>query len=412
MPRLPVVLRLFLFALLLGVWLPAHAESRAAEAGTMVPGNDTGQAAIARTIGEAARLGGVNRAYLVAQAEIESSMVPHARARGTSATGLFQFLDATWIETVQRYAERFAPGIDPVIDRIRAGTPIRSLAPGERRHLLSLRNDPSAASLVAAALAGENAAKLERLLGREASDVELYLAHFLGTGGARQFLKAWAANPRAAAANILPAAARANRSVFYTTAGAPRSLDAVRQLLASKIGHAKRRTSHLLQVPATEETDGNIIAFNHYFSDDTSPDLITPVPIRNTEASASRDAANLSSSPATATAGRPANRIAATQGDTDPAGLSAMMGASSGYAGAVTTTEEAASAGSAPSHPPPRLAGQRPKCDTPSLPSHFDVIYGMDEHINHHTSARTGHGRSHDQGGPRPGRGPPCQHIA
>ena len=65
--------------------------------------------------------------------------------------------------------------------------------------------------------------------------VDLYLAHFLGAGGAARFLRAHDANPDAAAAPLLPAAARANRPVFYNRDGSMRSFAEIRARFAEKI---------------------------------------------------------------------------------------------------------------------------------------------------------------------------------
>lgn len=246
MPRLLAALRLVVLALLIGVWAPAHARGGETDPRPGERAAVGAKAAIAQIIGHASRRSGISHAYLVAQAEIESSLVPHAKARSSSATGLFQFLDGTWLETLQRHADRFDADYDPVIARLQAGIPASALDRAEKAHLLSLRSNPLAASIVAAATAGENAAQLETLLGRRASDTELYLAHFLGSGGAKRFLRAWAQSPHASAAQLLPAAARANRAVFYTQGGSSRSLQDIVNLLGQKIDRAKRRTAHLL----------------------------------------------------------------------------------------------------------------------------------------------------------------------
>jgi hypothetical protein len=68
--------------------------------------------------------------------------------------------------------------------------------------------------------------------------VDLYLAHFLGAGGAAKFLKAHDANPNASAASALPGAARANRWVFYNKDGSPRSFAEIRNRFAAKLGGA------------------------------------------------------------------------------------------------------------------------------------------------------------------------------
>src|SRR3546814_10240233 len=89
---------------------------------------------------------------------------------------------------------------------------------------------------MAAEFASDNKDYLESRLGRPVEGVDLYLAHFLGAGGAREFLGAHDANPDAPAAGILPAAARANRWVFYNRDGSPRSFAEIRARFAAKPG--------------------------------------------------------------------------------------------------------------------------------------------------------------------------------
>src|SRR3546814_3918267 len=89
---------------------------------------------------------------------------------------------------------------------------------------------------MAAEHAADNQQTLEAQLGRNVTSTDLYLAHFLGVGGAAKFLRAHDQNPGASAAAVLPSAASANRWVFYDRNGAPRSLAEVRQRFAEKLG--------------------------------------------------------------------------------------------------------------------------------------------------------------------------------
>ena len=100
---------------------------------------------------------------------------------------------------------------------------------------MALRFDPQASALMAAELASDNRAELTPLLGREPDAAELYLGHFLGIGGARQFLAALQDNPGQSAAAVLPRAAAANRGIFYERSGAPRSVGAVMELIRGKV---------------------------------------------------------------------------------------------------------------------------------------------------------------------------------
>lgn len=180
---------------------------------------------------------GVDFRYLFNQARVESSLDPDARARTSSATGLYQFIDQTWLATVNKHGA--AHGLGWAAEAIRQGPDGRHYIsdPATRRAVLDLRRQPEAAAAMAAEFASDNRAHLECRLGRPAEPVDLYLAHFLGAGGAAQFLRAHDANPDAPAARLLPAAARANRPVFYDRAGSPRTFAEIRERFAERIGN-------------------------------------------------------------------------------------------------------------------------------------------------------------------------------
>ena len=54
-------------------------------------------------IARASEKTGVDFDYLLAQARLESGLDPDAKARTSSATGLYQFIDSTWLHTMDRY---------------------------------------------------------------------------------------------------------------------------------------------------------------------------------------------------------------------------------------------------------------------------------------------------------------------
>jgi hypothetical protein len=110
--------------------------------------------------------------------------------------------------------------------------------PGKRAQIMSMRFDPNASAMMAAELASDNRADLTGLLGREPDASELYLAHFLGSGGAQQFLSALNADPGQSAAAVVPKAAAANRTFFFDGAGAPRSVGAVMEMLRGRVSAA------------------------------------------------------------------------------------------------------------------------------------------------------------------------------
>ena len=183
------------------------------------------RAAIAR----AAQATGVDFDYLLAQARLESSLDPSAQAGTSSAAGLYQFTGGTWAATLQRHGAEHGLNF--------------SRDPSMRGAMMALRFDPGASALMAGELANDNKAALNAALGRQPDTAELYLAHFLGADGASRFLSALSANPGQSAAALLPAAAAANRGIFYDKNGAARSLDGVMELLRGRLNTAMESPS-------------------------------------------------------------------------------------------------------------------------------------------------------------------------
>ncbi len=179
-------------------------------------------------LAEASRATGVDFAYLAAKASIESGLDPQAKAPTSSAAGLFQFIESTWSEMVERHGAKI--GLEKEAAALASGDVSRA----ERRRIMDLRFDPGVAARMGAEFAAENRDHLVSRLGREPEDVDLYLAHFLGPGGASKFLKAMEANPQGKAAELFPSAAKANRSVFYD-GGRARSFNEIRERFDRKL---------------------------------------------------------------------------------------------------------------------------------------------------------------------------------
>src|ERR1043165_7853570 len=128
-------------------------------------------------IRDAARATGAGFEYLLNTALRESNLNPNARNKGSSATGLFQFIDQTWLATVKQSGANLGYGryADAIV-RTRSG---RYVVPNGamRRAVMNLRYDPSANAAMAGAFTKANAARLTRALGRAPTDGELYIAH-------------------------------------------------------------------------------------------------------------------------------------------------------------------------------------------------------------------------------------------
>ena len=191
-------------------------------------------------IAKASARTGVDFNYLLGQAQVESGLQANARAGTSSATGLYQFVEQSWLGVVKAHGAEH--GMGWASDSIRQGSNGRYYVadPAARRAILNLRNDPQASSLMAAEYAADNKAALETALGRSATGTDLYMAHFLGLGGARQFLTTMQSNPDRSAAGMFPAAARANRTIFYGAGGQPRSLAEIYDKMATKLDRGAR----------------------------------------------------------------------------------------------------------------------------------------------------------------------------
>lgn len=186
------------------------------------------QIAARAAIARAAQATGVNFDYLLAQAKLESGLNPSARSGSSSATGLYQFLGGTWLDTLKKHGAEH--GLGWASDA--------AANPAMRAQVMALRHDPQASALMAAELAGDNQQALSATLGRDPDPSELYLAHFLGVQGATQFLTGLSVNPDQSAAAMLPTAAASNRAIFFASDGAPRSVGQVMDLLRARLAGA------------------------------------------------------------------------------------------------------------------------------------------------------------------------------
>jgi hypothetical protein len=216
----------------------------------LVSAPTTSEPRIRAAIAQAAGQTGVDFDYLYNQARIESSLDPLAKARTSSAAGLFQFTKQTWLQVVKAHgSDHGAAWAADAIGGGRGGLAVAD--PQLRTAIDNLRFDPEFASAMAAEFAADNRGRLEAGVGHQVEPVDLYLAHFLGSAGAVDFLSAHEADPDAAAAPLFPAAAAANRSIFYTAAGASRSLGDIRAIFAAKLDGTAPPTSGAGPAPGT-----------------------------------------------------------------------------------------------------------------------------------------------------------------
>jgi hypothetical protein len=212
----------------MGTDIAIDLAARLSGATTEVAGRVTG------AIRDAARQTGAGFEYLLNTALRESNLNPSAKAKTSSATGLFQFIDQTWLGTMKQSGAALGYGkYAGAITRTPQGRYVVN-DPAMRREIFALRKDATANAVMAGAFANSNAKVLTDRLGRKPTDGELYIAHFLGASGAARFISAAQAQPDAKAANFFPRAAAANASIFYDRQGGAKSLKQVYAGLIAK----------------------------------------------------------------------------------------------------------------------------------------------------------------------------------
>ncbi len=199
----------------------------------LTPVDRTAQIDVLAHIRNASAETGTDFDYLVRTAIRESSLDPEASASTSSARGLFQFIEQTWLATVKNHGAEH--GLGAYADAIgQKGNGRYFVAdPAVREEILALRTDPKVASLMAAELTSESRGILEARLHREVTGAELYIAHFLGPQGAGNLIEAASAG-EPDASKLFPAAASANQSIFFNRDGSPRSAADVYANLVAK----------------------------------------------------------------------------------------------------------------------------------------------------------------------------------
>ena len=201
-------------------------------------GLDPSRLRIAGAIKQAASSNGTSFEYLLATAKMESNFNPTASASSSSARGLFQFIDQTWLGTVKEAGAQLGYGkYADAISKSASGSYYVN-DPAARTAIMNLRNDPAAASSMAAVLTQSNSFKLTGKIGRRPTDGELYMAHFMGVGGAAKLITNAEDNPQASGARLFPNAAAANHSIFYERSGRARTVSEVYSVLTSRYAGA------------------------------------------------------------------------------------------------------------------------------------------------------------------------------
>lgn len=161
----------------------------------------------------------VSASMLGGTVERESGGNPNAKSSTSSASGLTQFTDSTWLGVMK----------DPVTQK-RMGIDLSGKSDAE---ILAMRGDPHTAILATAALAEKNKDYLSLKLGRDPDDAEVYMAHFLGADGAYGLIDANTKNPNQSAVSVVGnKVALANRNIFYSHSGKEKSIGEVYNSIA------------------------------------------------------------------------------------------------------------------------------------------------------------------------------------
>ncbi len=213
-----------------------------------------GHKGVLQAIQNASTRTGVSFSYLMNNAQAESSLNPAARAKTSTASGLYQFTQKTWLQMVRDH------GADVGLSKYAACVTddCHVVDARVRRDILALRQNPEISAVMAAKYAEINAGQLQKSVGHqtEIGDTELYLAHVFGASGASKFIKEMQDQPNAIAARDFRVEARANPGLFYKD-GKPQSYQHIYDRFAAKfdIGGGGSAAAGYTVPSGTEEDD-------------------------------------------------------------------------------------------------------------------------------------------------------------
>ncbi len=196
--------------------------------------------------------------FLLKTAQRESALDPNAKARTSSATGLFQFIEQTWLSTLKSAGSKH--GLQAYSDAIQPGESGRLMVsdPAVRDQIMALRKDPKVSAVMAGEFTQKNRDQLAGAIGRTPTAGDLYAAHVLGARGATELIKAAAATPTRTVAQDFPEAAAANRGIFYDKSGQARTAQEVYGMLAAS--HSGSAVTASAAAPVATDTPVAIAA--------------------------------------------------------------------------------------------------------------------------------------------------------
>src|SRR5690606_10046659 len=207
---------------------------------------------LVETIVRAARVVGADPSLLMAVADKESSFATEVKAKTSSATGLYQFIESTWLGVVKDFGAKHGLAREAaLIQRVDRRHVVADA--DERARILDLRREPYLSALLAAEMLKRDTLRIQRRIGRPLTGGEVYLVHFLGPGGAELFIDAMEGAPDRVAAELLPKPAEANRPIFYDKAGGTLSLAEVHKKFEAMISVRLARYREVKGMQATVE---------------------------------------------------------------------------------------------------------------------------------------------------------------
>ena len=178
--------------------------------------------------------------YLQKTKMAESGGDNNAKAKTSSALGSFQFLEGTWKDVVNKY---------------------------NLGYTLADRTDPEKAEKVMRLFTQDNEKALKPILGRNLTDGEKYLGHFLGIDGASNMFKASKKDPNIPVSYyISPKTIEANKSVFYNKDGSIKTTQQVYNWADKKMGGKVESYNTTQTTPTTPLTNFDIPTINRSFA--------------------------------------------------------------------------------------------------------------------------------------------------
>jgi len=325
---------------------------------------------VVSAIREGAEKTGAGFDYLLKTAQRESALAPDAKAKTSSATGLFQFIEQTWLSMVKQEGPK--QGLSSYADAITTSDTGRLTVsdPAAREKILELRKDPQVAAVMAGAFTQKNRDQLTASLGRQPNAGELYMAHVLGARGASDLIQAAASDPGRVAAKDFPDAAAANRGIFYDKSGRARSTQEVYGVLAAS--HANTQlaaaTATSAAAPASGQGGGQPVEIAAALTPGRAKGLIGLFSTEGSREPVSKAVANLWTTPRTGNASRlaaldPAERYFPRQTQTDATAAPAAASAATAPAPAQSVSAPT------PPTPPTRPVALTQPIATPAKPA-------------------------------------------